>query len=100
MAAPALARLNRRFAIGGKLVQVGLQAGAAIAAGLVRGAEFLEIVAARASQAAMLTAFFRTTCMIRTAHDLARVRLAGENGQADQAGEKNGGFSHGLARTF
>src|SRR5580765_4355187 len=42
-AAPAFACLNCRLAVGGQLVQVSLQACPAITAGLIGGAEFLDI---------------------------------------------------------
>src|SRR5215813_13013555 len=92
-ATPALARLDRGFAIGGKLVEVGIEAGAAIAAGLVGGAEFLDVIAACAPEAMMpAIALFRALDAIPAAQDLAGMRLTGDHGQADKAGEKDGRF--------
>jgi len=99
-AAPVLPRLHRRLAVGGEFIQVSLEAFATVAAFLVGGAEFLEVVAACAAQAVMLAAaFFGALGVIGAAQNPAGMRLAGDDGQADQAGEKNGRFSHGQART-
>jgi hypothetical protein len=100
-AAPAFPRLHGRLAVGGEFVQVSLETLAAVAAGLVGGAEFLEVVATCAAQAAVMpaAAFFGALGVIGVAQDPPRMRFAGNDGQADKAGENNGCFSHDLSRT-
>src|SRR3569832_2243704 len=79
---------QRGFAVSRKLVHMALEARSAVAARLVRGAEFLEIGATGLAHTHM-AAF--AACLSTTAW----VGLAAHGGQAKKGDEEDGGFSHG-----
>ena len=86
---PPLPALGQRgFAVSRKLVHMALEARSAVAARLVRGAEFLEIGATGLAHTHM-AAF--AACLSTTAW----VGLAAHGGQAKKGDEEDGGFSHG-----
>ena len=89
VATPSLLALGeRRFAVRRKLVHVALQAHPPVAAGLVGGAELLEIASAGLAHTHMPTF---AACLSAA----ARMGFAAHSGQAKQGDEEDGGFSHG-----
>jgi hypothetical protein len=108
--AALLALRQARFAVGAELVLVGLEALESIAAGLVGGAELLEIGAADPADAVPAAA---TPAAARAAHGIAAAASAGMVAQlvahlvtvaaggreAEKGGKNDLGVSHGLSRT-